>query len=128
MNIRNCLKYILFICSLLFVSGCSNYDLEDAKSTVAKSGSKNLIEAARKLQKYKQGSLPVENWPKILSDLNPEEIYVTDDGVNIVMYRRFVEEHGIYILFPGLKPLELGGTDPVFEIIEKDVYWYLVAG
>lgn len=128
MNTRLNIPLTLVIYSLLFISGCSNFDLDDAKTIVTQVGSNNLSKAVSELQYRKQENLAVGDWPNILKDLNPERIYTTGNGVYIVMYRRFIEEHGIYIQFPGAKHPELRGTDQEFKVIEEDIFWYLIAG
>jgi hypothetical protein len=75
----------------------------------------------------KVGGLEPSKWPSAIASLDPERVYVSEEGLYIVISSWFVEERGLFVpRDPDFVP-EVG-TDPSYVSIRKGVYAYRIKG
>lgn len=71
--------------------------------------------------------IPEARYPAAVRALHARHVRVTDEGIYIETYARYVESAGVFIRHdPSYVPPPTG--DPGFEAIAENVYWYFAPG
>jgi hypothetical protein len=84
-------------------------------------------EGASVLAATKIGELAPAKWPSAISRLDPERVYVAEEGLYVVTWSSFVQERGLFVpRDPDFVP-EVG-ADPSYVAIRNGVYAYRVKG
>lgn len=111
--------FVLFL-ALVSLSGCGVAPDEAALDALAQAGRNTLATSSI-------GALPSARWPKAVTRLDPERVYVTDEGLYVVTSSFFVQERGLFVpRDPGFMPQ--AGTDPSYESLRPGVFSYNIAG
>lgn len=105
---------------------------EESAATVARIGASRLVSEVEILKTQAatdlRTTLPESLWPQAIRELSPQAVHVSRKGVFVQRSRRFVEEEGIFIAFPGAAIDVGGGADPSFEPIAPQLYAYRIKG
>jgi hypothetical protein len=105
---------------------------EQGVALVARIGAPKLVAEAASLKSRASSGLPAQVpealWPPAIRELQPQGVQVSEDGVFVQRWNRFVEEEGVFIAFAGAPVSTALGHDPSFASIEPGVYWYKVKG
>lgn len=76
----------------------------------------------------KQSSKTENNWTEEIKKLNPRSIRVTQQGVFLPVKSFSVSESGWFYLPKKSNYIPLKETDPSFERIVDNIYWYEIKG
>ncbi len=121
----------LAIAATLLV-GCGGSRMEEAAALVARIGASRLVADAALLRAVARPEGPVDlpesSWPAGLRGLRPLSERVAQEGVFVQRWKRFVEEEGVFVAFPGASVDTTAGRDPSFTAIAADVYGYRIRG
>ena len=78
-------------------------------------------------QTASDGDISVGQWPPAIAALRPQRVYISPDGLYLVLSTSFVEEHGLFI--PRSAAFAGGtGTDPSYTSVGHGVFSYRVKG
>lgn len=112
--------------------GCSGGRQEEDTALVSKVGASRLAADAALLREVARPEGPVglseSAWPTGIRELRPLSVRVVPQGVFVQRWKRFVEEEGIFVAFPGASVDTTAGRDPSFTLIAAEVYWYRIKG
>ncbi|WP_028109133.1 hypothetical protein [Ferrimonas futtsuensis] len=72
--------------------------------------------------------MPITPIPKTMSELEPESVFVTDEGVYIELSSFWVTSEGVFVVRPGAESVIEEWVDPHFELIKGRVYRFSIAG
>ena len=87
----------------------------------------SLIAICAELKKLNiVGSVPENNWPKLLSRFDAEQVSVQGDGVYIRLSKFIVEESGVFCSRTNNSLNSFG--DPSYKELAIDLYTYVVRG
>jgi hypothetical protein len=87
------------------------------------------VDALEKLERTEtMRSLPKNDWPAGIRQLDPEAVRIVPDGVFVQQHSRLVGEEGIFIAFAGMHVNTERGHDPAFKPIADRVYSYKIKG
>lgn len=71
--------------------------------------------------------IPPGQWPSALARLKPKRMYVTPEGLYVVLSASFVEERGLFV--PRLLAFApLAGGDPAYTPLGQGVFSYYLKG
>lgn len=114
----------------LLLSACSQ---QSPSSLLSRTNADQLLEDAEELwTKYKENSRTViigqSVWPESVQSLSPRRVYVSEEGVYICIYTRYVTESGFFIL-SAISPYNPSSQgDPSYQKIQERIYWYDIQG
>ena len=79
-------------------------------------------------QAFRQG-----DWPLTIAAMRPQRVYAERngrdiDGLYIMMGRFFVAEWGFFVPANKGEFRPTQGSDPSFELLDREVYWYEIKG
>ncbi len=78
-------------------------------------------------QTASDGDISVGQWPPAVAALRPERVYISRDGLYLVLSTSFVEERGLFV--PRSAAFNGGtGTDPSYTSVGQGVFSYRIKG
>lgn len=84
-------------------------------------------DASRILKTSGEGELSRDSWSSPLSNLEPTRVYVTKEGLYLVISSSFADERGLFVpRNPDFAPQ--AGTDPTYTPVRSGVFAYRIKG
>ena len=117
---------------LLLLAGCGgHWGREEAQALVTTIGAARItgaVESLRTVVKAQKVAVPESQWPQVIKELKPKNVYVDGDGVWVAMRSGYIEGEGLLVIFPGGKEPEEHWGDPSLWRVGKRVFWYSFTG
>lgn len=63
-----------------------------------------------------------------IEKLEPKNVYITKEGLYIVLHSGFTSESGLFVSRTGVNVNTDSGQDPQYELLGKNVYRYEIKG
>lgn len=118
------MRTLLLLICIMFTTACTqqtNFDSEEL-SLIEK-------EASELLSKYPEPNFDFEySAQNNIAKLKPESVYVTKNGLYIVLNSGFSSESGIYVPREGIAVNTDDGQDPLYKALSKKVFSYEIKG
>ena len=107
--------------AILLLAGCApKIEEEDAAA---------LIRDVQPLFLRDLGEVPSDVWPASVAKLEPQHVFVKDEGLYIAIDVLFVQEQGLFVPRPGQEFVPSGvGSDPSYSALAHGIYSYKVKG
>lgn len=121
------MRSILLIAITLFLTGCvkdyakTPFNFEDINNAAAKVLSSEEVNA----DGYAVQILIV---PEQIEALDPQTVYVTNEGLFIQLDSFFVSESGLFIPNKHMDSVLLKSADPKYTRLSENVYSYVISG
>lgn len=111
---------IPFLFVVATLTGCGSAPNEEERVAFAQDASKILKTSG-------EGELSPDSWSLPLSNLEPTRVYVTKEGLYLVISSSFADERGLFVpRNPDFAPQV--GTDPTYTPVRSGVFAYRIKG
>ena len=104
---------------------------DEAAALVKRVGAGRIVrgvEALRSLNRSQKREVPRSQWPDAIKALEPQGVFVDQEGVWVAKSSGYIEGEGLLIVFPGEKEPEEHWGDPSIWRVEKGIFWYQFTG
>jgi len=103
--------------------GTGHYDVNDFDLVKIKNGTSQLADLQAKI-----GRIEKQWWPPEITELNPDSVTKTENGIYIELDSFFVEKSGLFIPASGINIDPGAHQDPSYKLLDQGIYSYHATG
>jgi len=118
------MKLLITLIVIVTIAACSQQvELDENKiNSIA-------IEAQELLDGSPESKFDFDYSSKVtIEKLEPQSVYITKEGLYIVLHSGFTSESGLFVSRVGVYINKDSGQDPQYELLSKNVYRYDIKG
>ena len=116
---RRALQACMFLAVAALLSACG--------PSVSEGEARALAAVAPELFAHPVGDI-APPWPAAVTELEPNRVYRSPEGVKIETWEFFVEAQGVFLLDPSSSFVPSRESDPAYEQVSGNVFTYYFRG
>lgn len=118
------MRLLIILLIAVIITACSQQvELEEKKINMV------AIEAIELLEATPEPRFEFDYSDKsAIKSLNPKSVYITNEGIYIVLDSGFTSESGLFVSRKGVVVNTDTGQDPLYKLLRKNIYQYEIKG